>query len=70
MKNGVHLIVYPDSFGTGLKDLHYILSTYLKKSIVGVHILPLYPSSNDRGFSPLTHLLVDEKFGNWEDVLR
>jgi sucrose phosphorylase len=33
-----------------------------------VHILPFYPSSADRGFSPLTYSEVDGKFGSWEDI--
>src|SRR5699024_4136839 len=34
----------------------------------GVHILPPFPSSGDRGFAPLTYLEIDEKFGSWEDI--
>lgn len=68
ISNKVHLIVYPDSFGKNLKELHYLLNKYFKKEIRGVHILPFYPSSADRGFSPLTHSRVEEKFGTWEDI--
>jgi len=68
MKNAVQLIVYPDSLGGDLKTLSRVLKKYFQESIGGVHILPFYPSSSDRGFSPLTHLHVDERFGNWENI--
>ena len=34
----------------------------------GVHILPFYPSSADRGFAPLTYYQVDPAFGTWQDI--
>ncbi len=68
MKNKVGLITYPDSLGSGLKDLNFVLDKYIKDAIGGVHILPFYPSSADRGFCPLTHLEVDRRFGNWGDI--
>lgn len=68
MKNGVHLITYPDSLGINLLELHYVLKRYLKNAISGVHILPFYPSSADRGFSPITYSEVDHPFGDWEDI--
>jgi sucrose 6(F)-phosphate phosphorylase len=36
----------------------------------GVHVLPPFPSSGDRGFAPLTYYNIDPKFGGWEDVRR
>ncbi len=68
VKNKVQLITYPDSLGLNLKDLNFVLLNYFKEAVGGVHILPFYPSSGDRGFAPLTHLVVDEKFGTWEDI--
>lgn len=62
------LIVYPDSLGKNLSELNTILDTYLVDIVYGVHILPFYPSSADRGFSPLTYNVVDNQFGNWEDI--
>ncbi|HFC76979.1 MAG TPA: sucrose phosphorylase [Candidatus Moranbacteria bacterium] len=70
MKNGVYLITYANSLGKNLKELELVLETYFKNIICGVHILPFYPSSGDRGFSPLTHLKVDPNFGDWEDIKR
>src|SRR6056297_2197221 len=68
MKNKVQLITYPDSLGKDLKELNQILKKELGDKIGGVYILPFYPSSGDRGFSILTHLKVDPKFGSWKDV--
>ncbi len=68
VRNQVQLITYPDSLGHNLTGLRHILETYLKDAIGGIHILPFYPSSADRGFAPLTHLAVDSRFGDWEDI--
>lgn len=68
LKNQVQLIVYPDSLGGDLVELHYVLRRYLSNAIGGVHLLPFYPSSADRGFAPLTYDAVDPAFGTWRDV--
>jgi len=68
LQNKVQLITYPDSLGTNLLELHFVLRKYLRNAIGGVHILPFYPSSADRGFAPLTYDEVDPTFGTWEDV--
>jgi sucrose phosphorylase len=68
LQNKCQLIVYPDSLGNNLPELHYILNKYLKKSIGGVHILPFYPSFSDRGFCPTDYNMVDLQFGHWDDI--
>jgi len=68
IKNQIQLITYPDSLGGNLVELHYVMRKYLRNAIGGVHLLPFYPSSADRGFSPLTYDEVDPNFGTWEDV--
>ena len=68
MKNGVQLITYPDSLGENLKELNQALEGPLKDCLKGVHILPFFPSSGDRGFSPLGYKEIDPDFGTWEDV--
>jgi sucrose phosphorylase len=68
LKNQVQLITYPDSLGKNLVELHWVLRKYLQSRIGGVHLLPFYPSSADRGFAPLTYEEVDPSFGTWEDV--
>lgn len=68
MKNGVMLITYPDSLGGNLSDLSKVVAEYFSKAITGIHILPFFPSSGDRGFAPLTYRAVDPAFGHWSDI--
>ena len=69
VKNKVQLITYPDSLGGDLKTLNNVLLKYFSDVFKGgVHILPPFPSSGDRGFAPLTYLEIDPKFGTWEDI--
>ena len=39
-------------------------------AIGGLHLLPIYPSSGDGGFAPLTYKEVDPALGTWADVVR
>ncbi len=66
--NQCQLIAYPDSFGGTLRDLLSFARDHLRDVVGGVHLLPFYPSSADRGFAPLTYYEVDPAFGTWEDV--
>lgn len=68
MKNQIMLITYADSLGQNLTELHELLDGPLKGTVGGVHILPFFPSSADRGFAPIRYDVVDEKFGNFSDV--
>jgi sucrose phosphorylase len=68
IQNKVQLITYPDSLGGNLLTLHYCLRKYLVKAVGGIHLLPFYPSSADRGFAPITYAEVDPQFGSWTDV--
>ncbi|WAH37055.1 sucrose phosphorylase [Alicyclobacillus dauci] len=69
VKNQVQLITYPDSMGGDLKTLkHVLLKHFLDVFKGGIHILPPFPSSGDRGFAPLTYLEIEPAFGTWEDV--
>lgn len=68
--NKAMLITYPDSLGHDLKDLDRVLEGPIRGAFGGVHILPFFPSSGDRGFSPITYRQVDPAFGSWEDVDR
>jgi sucrose phosphorylase len=71
IKNQVQLITYPDSLGGDLKTLHYVLETYFPNTFEGgIHTLPPFPSSGDRGFAPLTYLEIEPEFGTWEDIQR
>lgn len=40
------------------------------RAIGGVHILPFFPSTADRGFAPTRYDQVDPKFGSWGDIER
>ena len=69
VKNKVQLITYPDSLGGNLNKLNEILTNELKDVFQGgVHILPPFPSSGDRGFAPLTYFEIDPTFGSWDDI--
>ncbi len=69
VKNKVQLITYPDSLGGNLKELNNVLLKYFPEVFKGgIHILPPFPSSGDRGFAPLTYLEIEPKFGSWEDI--
>ncbi|WP_372635561.1 sucrose phosphorylase [Cohnella sp.] len=69
IKNQVQLITYPDSLGGDLKTLHQIMTTHFSDIFKGgVHLLPPFPSSGDRGFAPLTYLEIDPSFGTWDDI--
>jgi sucrose phosphorylase len=69
LKNQVQLITYPDSLGGNLSILKTTLDLYLKGVFPGgLHILPPFPSSGDRGFAPLTYLDIEPSFGTWENI--
>ncbi len=68
LENKVMLITYSDSMGNNLKTLKRVLGAYFEAAIGGVHILPFFPSSGDRGFAPVDYTRVEEAFGNWEDI--
>lgn len=71
ISNQVQLITYPDSLGGDLGSLKLALETHFSDLFSGgIHILPPFPSSGDRGFAPLTYLEVEPKFGTWQDILR
>ena len=71
VKNKVQLITYPDSLGGSLRGLDETLSRFFPDLFQGgIHILPPFPSSGDRGFAPLTYLEIDPAFGSWDDIRR
>jgi sucrose phosphorylase len=66
--NKIMLITYPDSLGGNLAELKRILRIHFCQAIAGIHILPFFPSTGDRGFSPKTYDIVDPAFGDWEHI--
>ena len=69
LKNEIMLITYADSMGKNLKELKAVLDKNYKNAIGGVHILPFFPSSADRGFAPIKYDEVDKAFGSFADIL-
>ena len=68
IQNKTMLITYSDSLGNNLKDLYANLEEHFGDAIGGVHLLPFFPSTGDRGFAPVDYDEVDPAFGDWEDV--
>lgn len=66
--NKIMLITYPDSIGKNLSELKEIVDRYYSGAVGGIHILPFFPSSADRGFAPMTYREVSPEFGDWEDI--
>lgn len=64
------LLTYPNSLGGGLPQLSTLLDGRLAGLFQGIHVLPPFPSSGDRGFAPLTYHEIDPRFGSWEDIRR
>lgn len=66
--NQAMLITYADSLGGDLKALARTLRTHFAGAFGGVHILPFFPSSGDRGFAVVEYDIVDPAFGDWSDI--
>lgn len=66
------LLTYPDSLGGDLRALGDLLDEGgpLDGLFRGVHILPPFPSSGDRGFAPITYDEIESTFGTWADIER
>lgn len=68
LSNKVQLITYPDSLGGNLEQLELVMDKHLKDYIHGIHILPFFPSSADRGFAPIDYQQVEPSFGDWDNI--
>jgi hypothetical protein len=66
--NQIQLSAYPDCIGGNLAVLESFIGNHLSGVVGGVHVLPFYPSSADRGFAPLTYKEVDPVFGTWDSI--
>ncbi|MBN2626340.1 MAG: sucrose phosphorylase [Spirochaetales bacterium] len=62
------LITYADSLGRNLGELKTILDRWYEGALEGIHILPFFPSSGDRGFAPECYDRILPQFGSWDDV--
>lgn len=64
------LLTYPDSLGGDLPSIARLLDGPFAGLFGGVHILPPFPSSGDRGFAPVTYREIEPRFGTWADIER
>jgi sucrose phosphorylase len=64
------LMTYADSMGGDLATLQGLLDGPLSGLFGGLHILPPFPSSGDRGFAPMTYEEIEPAFGSWADIER
>jgi sucrose phosphorylase len=70
VRRGPQLLTYPDSLGGTLAAIDGLLRGPLDGLFTGIHVLPPFPSSGDRGFAPTTYLEIDPRFGGWADIRR
>lgn len=68
MRHGPQLLTYPDSLGGTIADITRLLRGPLEGHFAGVHILPPFPSSGDRGFAPIDYRRIEPRFGDWDDI--
>jgi sucrose phosphorylase len=68
IRRGPQLLTYPDSLGGDLASIRELLDGPFRGLFGGVHVLPPFPSSGDRGFAPLTYAQIDQRFGSWADI--
>ncbi|MCD2223435.1 sugar phosphorylase [Listeria cossartiae] len=68
----VYLIAYGDSIFEKnkhpLQTLNEFLQEYAQDVITDVHLLPIFPSTSDDGFSVTDYKQIDEQLGDWDDV--
>ena len=64
------LITYANSLGGDLASLEMVLDQDFAGAFGGVHILPFFPSSGDRGFAVVDYDTVDPAFGDWHNIRR
>ncbi|MCA5013708.1 MULTISPECIES: sucrose phosphorylase [unclassified Enterococcus] len=68
IENKTMLITYADSLGNDLNELTLVMENYFKNAIGGIHLLPFFPSTGDRGFAPKDYTVVDPAFGTWSEI--
>ena len=66
------------TYGNNIKDGEHkpldvlldFLTTHLKGTVNGVHILPFFPFTSDDGFAVTDYRAVNGALGDWEDIKR
>jgi hypothetical protein len=51
-----------------LTTLRRFLKDHVREAVMGVHLLPFFPSSSDAGYAVIDYKEVDPELGTWEDV--
>lgn len=68
------LITYGNSITkkneAGLVTLNRFLAKYVGKTISTIHLLPIFPSSSDDGFSVIDYKNIDPQLGTWDDIAK
>ncbi|EAG0807439.1 alpha-amylase [Listeria monocytogenes] len=71
-EKNVYLIAYGDSIFEKnkhpLQTLNEFLQEYAQDVITDVHLLPIFSSTSDDGFSVTDYKQIDEQLGDWDDV--
>ncbi|EAD7779770.1 sugar phosphorylase [Listeria monocytogenes] len=71
-EKNVYLIAYGDSIFEKnkhpLQTLNEFLQEYAQDVITDVHLLPIFPSTSDDGFSVTDYKQIDKQLGDWDDV--
>lgn len=70
IENKAMLITYADTLGGTLRQLDRVMAEHFSGAFGGIHVLPFFPSSGDRGFAVICYDRVDPAFGTWEDIDR
>ncbi len=70
VENKVMLITYGNTMANDLAALNEVLDRYFEGLFGGIHILPFFPSSGDRGFAVINYDKVDPTLGTWDDIDR
>ncbi|WP_271006667.1 sucrose phosphorylase [Listeria seeligeri] len=68
IKNKAMLITYSDSLGGNMEELSKVMKTHFEDAVGGIHLLPFFPSTGDRGFAPSDYTTVDSDLGSWETI--
>ena len=70
VENKVMLITYANTMGKDLVALNEVLDRHFEGVFGGIHVLPFFPSSGDRGFAVINYDIVDPELGTWNDIDR
>ena len=70
MRIAPQLMTYADSWAATWRRSRVSSTARCRACSDGIHILPPFPSSGDRGFAPMTYDEIEPAFGSWADIER